>query len=96
MRPIELVLIIAILLAVLSIVAGTIYFIITLIQIKKTARELENVMQGISVELDILTKISGKGALIIEKLSSPIISIVSVLFYVLSFINKRKNKCKGE
>jgi uncharacterized protein YoxC len=91
MKPIELVLIIVILLAALYIVAGTIYFIITLIQIKKTAKELENVMQGISAELDIPAKISSKGALIIEKLSSPIISIVSVLFYVLSCINKRKN-----
>jgi uncharacterized protein YoxC len=96
MNYVELVLIISVVFVTLSITIGTIYLIITLIQVKKTTRELESIVRKINTELDTVNKLSGKITSIIEKLSSPILSAVSVFFYVLSGITKRKNKCREE
>lgn len=81
----------------LAVVFVAVYLIISLIQIKKTAREIECAFEKINTELEIVNKVSDKVANISEKLSSPLISIGSILFYILSGIKpRRKNKCKEE
>jgi hypothetical protein len=67
-----------------------------LIQIKKTSKEAEDALKKINTELDHINKISGKVADITEKISSPLTSAASILFYVISGIKeRRKNRCKG-
>ncbi|MDR1418448.1 MAG: hypothetical protein LBI80_04770 [Endomicrobium sp.] len=93
MKLVDLVLIIAISIIAISIVVGVIYFILTLVQVRKTALEIEIAVSKVNTELDLVNKLSCKVASITEKVSSPVVSMISLLFYVISSINK-KNKCK--
>jgi uncharacterized protein YoxC len=73
-----------------SVVVWAVYLVSVLIQIKKTAIELESAMRELSSELDIVNKVSGKVVSITEKLASPVVSAFSFLFHIVSSINKRK------
>ena len=89
--------IICLIIVTAAVVACAVYLIVTLIQIKKASKEMEEALRKVNTELDYVNKVSGKVADITEKISSPIISAASVLFYAVSAIKeRRKNRCKGE
>ncbi|MDR0956478.1 MAG: hypothetical protein LBL77_01230 [Endomicrobium sp.] len=88
-------LIIVVILLGISILAVVFCLVITLVQIKRATKEFELVMRKINNELGFVTKLSDKVASIIEKFSSPIISFVSLLFCIISNINKRKKRMPG-
>jgi len=91
MRPIEsLVITIVVFLIGMSIIVGTIYLIITLVQIRKTAREVENTVKKVNIELDFVNRTSNKFMLICGKFSSLLTSVSSILFYAFSKIIKNK------
>jgi uncharacterized protein YoxC len=87
---------IALVLTMLSLIAVSIYLITALVQIKKTAKEAEMVLQKINVELAVVNKVSGKVSDIADKVSAPLLSAVSVLAYIISGIAKKKKKCVEE
>ncbi|MCA6071916.1 MAG: hypothetical protein LE168_06140 [Endomicrobium sp.] len=91
----ELMLIIAASVVAVSVVVGVVYLVSALIQIKKTAIELESAMRKLSNELDIVNKVSGRVVSITEKLASPVVSAFSFLFHIVSSINKRKKTGVG-
>ncbi|MDR1523342.1 MAG: hypothetical protein LBS29_05275 [Endomicrobium sp.] len=84
------ILIIVLSIIAISVVIGVVYFILALAQIKKTAIEIEMAAKKINIELDLVNKVSCKVASISEKMSSPVASIISLLFYAVSSINKKK------
>ncbi|MCA6069853.1 MAG: hypothetical protein LE180_01850 [Endomicrobium sp.] len=73
-----------------SVVVGAVYLVSALIQVKKTAIELESAMRKLSTKLDIVSKVSDKVVSIKEKLASPVVSAFSLLFHIVSSINKRR------
>jgi uncharacterized protein YoxC len=83
-------------LATVSIVAVAVYLIIVLIQLKKTVKEMEGTLSRVNAELDMVNKVSGKVVNITEKLSNPLISACTVLYYIFSSFKKRKGGCKEE
>ena len=90
MKPIEsLIIIIVAILIGISVFVGTIYMIITLVQIKKTAREVENTVKKINIELDFINRTSSKFTSICRRFSSLFTSVSSILFYALSKIIKK-------
>jgi hypothetical protein len=93
MKFVDLALVIAISIIAISLVVGVVYFILTLVQIRKTALKIEVAINRVNIELDLVNKISCKVASITERVSTPIVSMISLLFYAISGINK-KNKCK--
>ena len=86
---------ILLILVMAAFIAALIYIVITLVQIKRTARQAELVLQKINNDLDVLNKVSGKVADITEKFSAPVISVFSALFHIVSSIVK-KNKRRSE
>ena len=76
-------------------VAALIYVIVALVQIKRTARQAELVLQKINDDLAVVNKVSVKVADITEKVSAPVISVFSALYYIISSISK-KNKRRLE
>jgi uncharacterized protein YoxC len=80
---------IGVVLITLSVIAGVVYLIITLIQIKKTVIKFDKLAQRVNSELDIISEFSSKISSLTKKLSSPIISII---FYILSSFYKGKKK----
>ncbi|MDR3281454.1 MAG: hypothetical protein LBS78_00265 [Endomicrobium sp.] len=73
---------------VLSVVLGVICLIITLVQIKKTMREFEGMIKKINNVVCIINKFYCGIVSLTKKLSSPFISVASVLFHTLSKIIK--------
>jgi hypothetical protein len=86
MKSIELVLIIAVILITLSIITGTVFFIILLLQIKKVLKDL---IYAIKNELH---SFFNNCALTMKKIYSPITSIISIISYIISCICKIRNK----
>jgi hypothetical protein len=80
----------------ISLIAVSAYLIVVLIQIKKTAREAEMVLQKVNVELAVVNKVSGKVADITDKVSAPVLSVISALVYIVSGVVKKKKKCGEE
>jgi uncharacterized protein YoxC len=89
-------LIICLVLATASIVAVAVYLILVLIQLKKTAKGMEETLARVNYELDMVNKVSDKVANVTDKLSAPLVSAGTVLYYIFSSFKKRKNRCKGE
>ena len=83
-------LIICLILVTLSIVAVAVYVIFTLIQLRKTAHEMEETLSRVNCELDMVNKVSSKVVDMTEKLSAPLISAGTVLYYIFSSFKKRK------
>jgi uncharacterized protein YoxC len=88
MKWVEFLLVSAAVLITLSIVAGMVYFVFTLIQIKKTVKELERMIKEINGVLCIVGEFCSNATSLTKKLFSPIVSIASVLFCTLSKIIK--------
>jgi glycerate kinase len=78
-----------------ALIAALVYIIIALIQIRKTARQAELVLQKVNDDLAVVNKVSGKVADITEKVSAPVISVISALYYIVSSVVK-KNKRRPE
>jgi uncharacterized protein YoxC len=95
MKPYELAAIIALALIAVSVTIGAVFLIIAFVKAKKMTIELERALRKLNSELDVVSKVSSKVASLTEKISSPIISAISLIFYALSSVNKRK-KQKGE
>ena len=89
-------LIVCLVLTTVSIVAVSVYLIFLLAQFKKTAEEMEKTLLKVNNELDIVNKVSGKVVNITEKLSTPLISAGTILYYIFSSLKKRKNMRKEE
>jgi uncharacterized protein YoxC len=96
MKPCESAIIIALALIAVSVTVGTVFLIIALIKVKKVAVELENALHKLNSELDVVNRVSSKVVSLTEKISSPVISAVSLIFYALSSVNKRKKKTGEE
>ncbi|MDR0723823.1 MAG: hypothetical protein LBF23_01390 [Endomicrobium sp.] len=92
MKSVDLVLIVAVSVIVISVLIGVVYFILTLVQIRKTALEIEVAISKVNIELDLVNKVSCKVASITEKISTPVVSVISLLFYAISSINKKKKQ----
>jgi uncharacterized membrane protein YbaN (DUF454 family) len=88
MNSIGLVFIIGVILITLSVVAVTVFLILMLIGIRKTAIEFERAIKRISNELNVFDKVTSIG----RKSSSLVISGISFLFYAFLSISKRKNR----
>ncbi|MDR2617052.1 MAG: hypothetical protein LBC22_04525, partial [Endomicrobium sp.] len=78
------------------VVVGVVCFVLTLIKIRKAAVEIEVAATKINVELDLINKVSYKVASITEKVSYPVVSMISLFFYAVSSINKKKKQVQGE
>ena len=85
--------IICIILFTLTVVVTAIFLIRTLIQVKKTAGELEDALQKVNKEMDVISDISGKVANITKNLSSPVVAAVSAL--ATAFFRK-KSRCSSQ
>lgn len=84
-------------LSTIALIVVAVYLIITLIQIKKTAEEMEESFKRVNTELAVVNKISGKVVSMTEKISAPLISAFSLLFYIFSGSrSKRKNSSEEE
>lgn len=84
-------------LATASLIAVAVYLIFTLIQLKKTAKEMEETFSKINKDLEIFNKVSGTIVGITEKFSSPLISAVAAIYYFFSaFSGKKKSGRKEE
>ena len=82
--------------AAVSVVAVSVYLILALIQLKKTAKEAEKTFAKINGELDTLNRVSGKVADITGKFSAPVFSAAATVYYLFSaFAGKRKGGNKG-
>ncbi|MDR2458148.1 MAG: hypothetical protein LBD41_06690 [Clostridiales Family XIII bacterium] len=92
MKSCELAIIIALALIAISVTISTVFFIMILIKVKKIAAEFEKALHKINSELDVVSRVSSKIVSLTEKVSSPVVSILSVIFYALSSINKRKKQ----
>jgi hypothetical protein len=92
MKSVELAIIIAISIIAISIVIGVAYLVFVLVKISKTALEIEVAISKVNTELDLVNKVSCKVASITEKVSNPVVSMISLLFYVISNINKKKKQ----
>lgn len=89
--------IICIVLSTIALIAVAVYLIIALLQIRRTAKEMEESLKRVNTELDMLNKVSGKVLSMTEKISSPLMSAFSVLFYIFSGNkSKRKNADREE
>lgn len=89
--------IICMVLSTIALIVVAVYLIITLIQIKKTAEEMEESFKRVNTELAVVNKISGKVVSMTEKISTPLISAFSLLFYIFSGSrSKRKNSSEEE
>jgi hypothetical protein len=60
------------------------------------AVELEKALHKLNSELDIVSRVSSKVISLTEKISSPVVSAVSLIFYALSSVNKRKKQMGEE
>jgi uncharacterized protein YoxC len=96
MKSCELAIVIALILIAISVTVGTVFLIIALVKVRKAAGELEKALHKLNSELDIVSKVSSKVISLTEKISSPVVSAVSLIFYALSIINKRKKQAGEE
>ncbi|MCL2334845.1 MAG: hypothetical protein FWC57_02155 [Endomicrobia bacterium] len=76
--------------------ACAVYLILALIQIKRASKELEEALKKVNTELEYVNKISGKVADITDKISSPVMSAASLLFYAISGIKERRKNRRKE
>ena len=84
------------LLVTAAVILVAVYLVITLWQIKNTAKVMEHTLLKVNGELDTVGKVSDKVLDITGKLSNPLISAGSVLFYILSNIRSRKKNRRKE
>ncbi|MDR0617917.1 MAG: hypothetical protein LBG23_04080 [Endomicrobium sp.] len=96
MKSIDLILTISVIILTISVLVGVVCFVLTLIKIRKAAVEIEVAATKINIELDLINKVSYNVALITEKVSSPVVSMISFLLYAVSSINKKKKQVQGE
>ncbi len=89
-------LIICLVLITVAVIIVAVYLVITLIQVKKTSKEMELALCKINDELEVVNKVSDKVAGFAEKLSSPLVSAASIIFYILSGSRSKKNRCKED
>ena len=87
-------LIICLVFATASIVAVAVYVIFVLIQLKKTAKEIEETFSKVNHELEMFNKVSDKVVSVTEKFSAPLVSAGTALYYIFSTFKKKKNGCK--
>jgi hypothetical protein len=80
-----------VILTTLSVVTVTVFLILILVGIKKSAVEFGKIITKINSELDDVNKISGVISMR-RKLSSLVISGVSFLFYVFLSISKKTER----
>ncbi|MDR2192320.1 MAG: hypothetical protein LBO62_05540, partial [Endomicrobium sp.] len=55
-------------------------------------RQAELVLQKINGDIDMVNKVSGKVAEITGKVSAPVLSLFSALYYIVSSIVKKNKK----
>jgi uncharacterized protein YoxC len=96
MKPCELAIISALALIAVSMTVGTVFLINAFIKVRKAAIELEKALHKLNFELDVVSRVSSKVASLTEKISSPVVSAVSLIFYALSSVNKRKKQTEEE
>jgi hypothetical protein len=93
MKSCESAIVIALTLIAVSVTVGTVFLIIALVKVRKVAGELEKALHKLNSELDIVSRVSSKVISLTEKISSP---AVSLIFYALSSVNKRKKQTGEE
>ena len=71
-------------------VACAVYLILALIQMRKTAKEMESALKKVNHELELVNKVSDTVADIGEKFSAPVISALSAVFYILTGLKSKK------
>ncbi|MDR1474859.1 MAG: hypothetical protein LBS38_04195 [Endomicrobium sp.] len=96
MKHCESAIIIALALIAVSVTVGTVFLIIALLKVRRAAIELEKALHKLNSELDVVRRVSSKVASLTEKISSPVVSAVSLIFYALSSVNKRKKQTEEE
>ena len=96
MKSCELAIVIALILIAISVTVGTVFLIIALVKVRKAAGELEKALHKLNSELDVVSRVSSKVISLTEKISSPVVSAVSLIFYALSSVNKRKKQTGEE
>ncbi|MDR2351253.1 MAG: DUF948 domain-containing protein [Endomicrobium sp.] len=96
MKSCELVIVIALTLIAVSVTVGAVFLIIALFKVRKVAREFEKALHKLNSELDVVSRVSSKFISLTKKISSPAVSVVSLIFYALSSVNKRKKADRGE
>jgi uncharacterized protein YoxC len=96
MKSCELAIVIASALIAVSATVGIVFLIITLVRVRKTAVEFEKALHKLNSELDVVSRVSSKVVSLTEKIPSPVISAVSLIFYALSSVNKRKKRTGEE
>lgn len=89
-------LIICLILTTASIIAVAVYLVFALIQLKKTAKEMEETFSRANYELDKINKVSEKVASVTDKFAAPLVSASTVIYYIFSAFKKRKKGCKEE
>lgn len=88
--------IVSLILLVIAAIFVAVYLILTLIQIKKTAREMEETFQRLNIELGTVNRISEKVSDFADKLSAPVISGLSLLMFILNRSKRKKEMQGGE
>jgi uncharacterized protein YoxC len=96
MKLCESAIVIALSLIAISMMVGTVFLIIALVKVRKVAGELEKALHKLNSELDVVSRVSNKIISLTEKISSPVVSVISLIFYALSNANKRKNQTGEE
>ena len=75
-----------------AVIAVSVYLILLLIQLKRTAEEMHGTLARVNKELDAVSKVSGKIVNFTERLTSPLVSAGTVIYYIFSFLKKKKDK----
>ncbi|MDR2399385.1 MAG: hypothetical protein LBD61_03005 [Endomicrobium sp.] len=96
MKHCESAIIIALALIAVSVTVETVFLIIALLKVRRAAIELEKALHKLNSELDVVRRVSSKVASLTEKISSPVVSAVSLIFYALSSVNKRRKQTEEE
>jgi uncharacterized protein YoxC len=96
MESCELAVTIALALIIIFGAISTVFLVMVLIKVRKVAVEFEKALHKINSELDVVSRMSSKVVSLTEKISSPLVSAVSIIFYALSGINKRKKQTEEE
>jgi hypothetical protein len=96
MEPCDVAIIIALALIAVSVTVGTVFLVISFIKTRKVTIEIEKVLHKLNCELDVVSRVSSKVTYLTEKISYPVISALSLIFYALSSVNKRKKRMEEE
>ena len=81
---------VSVIVVALGILAGIVFFILTLIQVRRTARQAEQLLKLLHEDVGIINHITGSIAYFTQKLNSPAIKAGALLSGLVSFFLKRR------